>query len=380
MQMRDDSISAEQRSAGQPGAEQSSAVHRAEQRSAVRDAKYLLAYLLPAAAFAGLYFRGVWSPGSFYLAFVIIPLLELVIPPNVENLPETEENQLAKSRFFDYLLYLNAPVLYGLLYYFATILKSGVALSGFELVGLTLNLGIMAGAIGINVAHELGHRPGRFDQLMARILLLPSLYLHFNIEHNRGHHKHVATDADPASARKGENIYAFWWRSVSGSYLNAWRIEAERLHKLGFPVWSWRNEMLQFQAIQLVWLGGIAFFFGWTVLLFAVLVAMGGILLLESVNYIEHYGLRRRLQASGRYEPVSPRHSWNSDHQLGRIFLYELTRHSDHHYKASRKYQVLRHMEESPQLPIGYPASIVLSLAPPLWFRMMDGRVPEVVE
>ncbi len=346
-------------------------------RSALHDTKYLLAYLLPVIAFAGLYFRGIWSPGSFYLAFVLIPLLELAIPPGVENLEPEKAYKLARSRFFDYLLYLNAPILYGLLFYFAQLLSSGVVMSSFELVGLTVNVGIMAGAIGINVAHELGHRPGRFDQLLARILLLPSLYLHFNIEHNRGHHKHVATDADPASARKGENIYAFWWRSVSGSYRNAWRLEAERLRKLSLPVFSRHNEMLRFQVIQIIWLSGIGLYFGREVLLYMVLVAVVGFLLLESVNYIEHYGLRRRMLDSGRYEPVDPRHSWNSDHQLGRIFLYELTRHSDHHYKATRKYQVLRHIEESPQLPVGYPASIVLSLVPPLWFKLMDRRVPE---
>jgi len=340
---------------------------------------YLLAYLLPLAAFAGLHARGVWSPGSFYVAFVIIPLLELVLPANSKNQPPEAETKLGQNRFFDYLLYLNVPILYFLLLDYFSILKNVETLSTFEMLGFTFNIGIMAGTIGINVAHELGHRHTRLEQVLSKLLLLPSLYLHFNIEHNRGHHKHVATDADPASARKGENLYAFWWRSVTGSYLNAWRIEAARLQKLNKKVYSLQNEMLRFQLIQVGYLAVIFIVFGGKALLFAVLLAIVGFLLLESVNYIEHYGLRRRLLASGRYEPVSPRHSWNSDHQLGRIFLYELTRHSDHHYKASRKYQTLRHLEESPQLPWGYPASIVLSLVPFLWFRMMDGKVPEEV-
>ncbi len=173
------------------------------------DAKYLLAYLLPLAAFAGLYFRGVWSPGSFYLAFVLLPLFELVLPPAEANASPDAETRLSQSRFFDYLLYLNVPILYGLLYYFAHILKTETNLSNFEVISMTVNVGIIAGSVGINVAHELGHRPERFHQVLSRLLLLPSLYLHFNIEHNRGHHKHVATDADPASARKGENLYAF---------------------------------------------------------------------------------------------------------------------------------------------------------------------------
>jgi alkane 1-monooxygenase len=97
---------------------------------------------------------------------------------------------------------------------------------------------------------------------------------------------------------------------------------------------------------------------------------------LETVNYIEHYGLRRKRLANGFYEITGPQHSWNSDHELGRILLYELTRHSDHHYKASRKYQVLRHFDESPQLPHGYPASMLMAMFPPLWFSMMDKRIP----
>ncbi|MDX1666459.1 MAG: fatty acid desaturase, partial [Saprospiraceae bacterium] len=111
---------------------------------------------------------------------------------------------------------------------------------------------------------------------------------------------------------------------------------------------------------------------------FALAIACFGFLLLESVNYIEHYGLRRKKIGEGRYEKVRPAHSWNSNHELGRIFLYELTRHSDHHYKASRKYQILRHFDRSPQLPFGYPTSIIIALVPPLWFTLMDPRVPEL--
>jgi len=211
--------------------------------------------------------------------------------------------------------------------------------------------------------------------LMAKALLLTALYTHFFIEHNRGHHKHVATDKDPASARFGESIYAFWLRSVTGSYRNAWRLESKRLQRQGLPFWSWRNEMIRFQVYQVLYLALVGLIFGWQMIGYALAIAVFGFLLLESVNYIEHYGLRRKEIAPGRYEKVQPWHSWNSNHEMGRIFLYELTRHSDHHYKASRKYQILRHFDESPQLPFGYPTSIVISLIPPLWFALMNGRV-----
>jgi len=349
-----------------------------------KDLKYLIAYIAPLAAFWGLYQGGIWSFSGIYVAFVLIPLLEIVGPKPTDNFSPEEESKRGVSVFFDILLYLNVPLLWGLIiYYFERLgahAAGGGTLAAYEIVGMTCSVGIIVGTIGINVAHELGHRHHPFDQFMARVLLLSALYLHFNIEHNRGHHKNVATNEDPASARYGESLYAFWLRSVTGGYLNAWRLERERLERQNLPVWSWRNEMVRFTFFEIAYLLTVGLLYGWWMTGFAVAIAVFGFLLLESVNYIEHYGLRRQKLPSGRYEPVKPWHSWNSNHEVGRIFLYELTRHSDHHYKATRKYQVLRHFEESPQLPFGYPTSIILSLAPPLWFGVMNGRVPKEVE
>lgn len=339
-----------------------------------KDVKYLLAYSMPAAAFAGLYYQGVWAPGSIYVGFLVVPVLELALPRATQNLTPEQETVKTDAWFFDALLYLNIPMLYGLvIYYFQTLTHASLAIS--EIIGLTFNIGLIVGTIGINVAHELGHRESKAAQFAAKILLIPTLYMHFFIEHNRGHHKNVATPLDPASARKGESLYAFWIRSVIGSYRNAWRLERERLQKSGQFYLSFHNEMLRFQCIQVVYLLVVGLVWGWTMIGFAIAIGILGFLMLESVNYIEHYGLQRRQLPGGRYEPISPRHSWNSDHQLGRILLYELTRHSDHHYKSTRKYQVLRHIDESPQLPMGYPGAILLSLMPPLWFRIMDNRI-----
>jgi alkane 1-monooxygenase len=139
---------------------------------------------------------------------------------------------------------------------------------------------------------------------------------------------------------------------------------------------SWDNQMLRFSVYQMLWLIALYNFFGVNGLLGGIAVALIGVLLLETVNYLEHYGLRRRRLASGHFEPVGPEHSWNSNHEVGRILLYELTRHSDHHYKSTRKYQILRHIDESPQLPFGYPTAVLLSLVPPLWFAIMHKRLP----
>lgn len=339
-----------------------------------KDVKYLLAYTLPLCGFLGLWLQGYWSPGSFYIAFVVIPILELAFKGSSHNLSEAEELEKSRSSFFDILLSLNIPILYGaIVFFFYTITYR--TLSGAELVWSVLNTGILIGTLGINVGHELGHRSTAYEQTLAKILLLPAMYMHFFIEHNRGHHKNVATDDDPASARRGEIVYGFWFRSIAGGYINAWRLESKRLQQSGRAFWSIHNQMLVFQFIQAAYLLLVGLAFGPYAVVFALAIALVGVLLLESVNYIEHYGLRRRLLPNGRYEPVSPQHSWNSDHDLGRIFLYELTRHSDHHYKASRKYQILRHWDESPQLPVGYPGAIVLSLLPPLWFAIMNKRV-----
>jgi alkane 1-monooxygenase len=198
--------------------------------------------------------------------------------------------------------------------------------------------------------------------------------MHFFIEHNRGHHKNVSTDLDPASSRYGESVYAFYGRTILGSYRSAWHLEAERLKKKQLPFWSLKNEMLVYQIIQMILIVLIGLVFGLTTLLFFIVGAFIGILLLETVNYIEHYGLRRKLKG-GSFERTMPIHSWNSNHPLGRLILLELSRHSDHHYMASRKYQILRHFDESPQMPTGYPGMLLLSLVPPLWFKVMHKRI-----
>lgn len=340
------------------------------------DAKYLIAYLLPLSAYAAIYEGGIWSFAAIYLGFIVIPVVELFVPRSPENHPDAAEPERARARLFDYLLYFNVPMVYGLVgYYFYTLAQGG--LTGYEITGMTCSVGLILGTAGINVAHELGHRARRLDRFLAKALLLPALYTHFIIEHNLGHHKHVATPQDPATSRRGEFIYAFWFRSVVKGYLSAWRLESVRLKRKDLPVLSLHNEMIRFTGLQLGYLTFIGLAFGWLLIPYAVAAAVFGFLMLESVNYIEHYGLERQRLEGGRYERVGPQHSWNSDHELGRIFLYELTRHSDHHYKASRKYQILRHQDESPQLPTGYPGAILLSLLPPVWFWIMDKRVAQ---
>ncbi len=339
-----------------------------------RDLKYLGAYIIPLSTIHALYAQGFWSFNGVTVAFILVPLLEFFFKGNTNNLEQQEEVKQNNKQLFDFLLYLNVPMILGITIAYLYVLSTGT-LALYEIVGLTITTGITLGGVGINVAHELGHRQERFPRFMAQLLLLPNLYMHFSIEHNHGHHLHIATPKDPASSRYNETVYGFWFRSVVFSYLSAWKIEAKRLQQAGYVAFSWRNRMVHLQLVQLAYLTVVVLVFSWTILPFALLVAVVGFLMLETVNYIEHYGLQRRQLASGRYEPVQPWHSWNCNHDIGRILLYELTRHSDHHYKASRKYQVLRHFDQAPLLPWGYPTSMLVSLVPPLWFHLMNPRV-----
>jgi alkane 1-monooxygenase len=271
------------------------------------------------------------------------------------------------------VLYSLVPIQYGIMIFFLITIHNE-ALPLYVKIGVTTAFGMTCGILGINAAHELGHRNTWYEQLMSKMLLLTTLYMHFFIEHNRGHHKNVSTDEDPASSRYGETVYAFYFRSIWQGWMSAWHLEAEKLKKNNQSFWSWHNEMLRFQIIQISWLIIIGWVFGGETLLFFVAAATIGFLLLETVNYIEHYGLRRKKKGNA-YERTLPIHSWNSNHPIGRLVLLELSRHSDHHYIASRKYQTLRHFDESPQMPTGYPGMMILSLMSPLWFSVMHKQI-----
>jgi alkane 1-monooxygenase len=340
----------------------------------LRELKYSFGMIVPLVVFISLYFDGYWSYFALTFAFVLIPLLELIIPGTAKNFTKDEEQEVKKKPIYDWLIYLNVPAQYALLFFFLWKI-SYVELSTFELIGKIISMGLACGVLGINVAHELGHRHKKSEQNMSKALLLTSLYMHFFVEHNRGHHKNIATHLDPATSRKGENIYSFFFRSVFGGYKSAWHLENSRLTKKGVAVYSLQNEMVQFTIIQLLFIVGVTILFGWIGLVGFLSAATFGFLLLETVNYIEHYGLERKEVHEGVFEKTQPYHSWNSNHPLGRLLLYELTRHSDHHYHAGRKYQVLRHFDEAPQMPTGYPGMMVCALIPPLWFSIMHKHI-----
>lgn len=312
---------------------------------------------------------GAWLLLLPLVTFGLVPVLELLLPPRPDNVSGERWGRL--GWLYDALLYGAVPGQVGLVVFLLLRVSSG-ALSGGEVVASALTVGIACGAFGINVAHELGHRREKGAQWAAQALLLTSLYMHFFIEHNRGHHARVSTPEDPASAPRGMTVYRFWLRSVVGSWRGAWEIEDQRLRRHARPRWSLQHQMTRFVLIEAAAVLAVLAVFGPVALGAWLLSAVAGILLLETVNYIEHYGLSRTRLPSGRYERVQPHHSWNADYPVGRALLFELTRHSDHHAHPGRAYSALRHFDDTPQLPTGYPGMILLSLAPPLWFRIMN--------
>ena len=239
---------------------------------------------------------------------------------------------------------------------------------------LALSTGLMTG-IGINVAHELMHRRGRPERAGAEILMVMTTYTHFCVEHVLGHHKHVSTPVDPASSRLGESIYVYLPRTLLGGLRSAWRLEGQRVRRVGIPSWSLRNRRLRYALTLLA----VYVFIGATVgavgVVFMALQSAVAMLLLETINFIEHYGLARREIRPGVYERTMPAHSWNASERMTNWFLFHLQRHADHHHLASRPFFALRHIDDSPQMPTGYAGMILLALVPPLWRRVMDPRV-----
>ena len=345
--------------------------------SKFRFLKYLTVFTLPATVYISFISSGIMTYFPVLFFFVFVPLLELFFDPVATNLEEKDKEEIKNSKVYDLLLYMVLPIQFGFLVLFLFHMQD-TNLSIIERMGMISSMGLMCGVMGINIGHELGHRIEKFDRSIGELLLLSSLNTHFLPYHNMGHHKNVATPDDPATARRGETVFIFWIRSNFSSYAEAWKIELKKLKKFERSFLSIHNRMLIYHLAQGVLLLVIWFFFGLTALVSFLGAAIFGVLLLETVNYIEHYGLVRNMNDKGIYERVKPWHSWNSDHMIGRLILFELSRHSDHHYLASKKYQILDSYEESPQMPTGYPGMMLLALIPPLWFKVMNARVDEI--
>ena len=339
----------------------------------MRALKYFSILILPFVVWISFTSKGWMTHLPAIVFFGFVPLLEFFISPNKNNFTKEEEQKEKENKLYTYLLYLTLPIQIGFLIFFFYVIQQPLMTS--ELFGRIFGMGIMCGVIGINVGHELGHRNNRFDEFIGEVLLLTSLNTHFLPYHNGGHHFNVATPEDAATARKNELLYTFWIRSHFSSYAEAWKLENNRMRQENLHWLHPQNRMVIYTICNFLLLLLIFLVFGKFVMLCFIGASVSGIILLETVNYIEHYGMLRTKNEHGRYEKVKRNHSWNSDHQIGQILLFNLSRHSDHHYNGSKHYQLLKTLPESPQMPTGYPGMMLLSIFPPLWFWVMNKRI-----
>ena len=320
--------------------------------------------------------NALWFVLPFFVNYVIAPLLDWAIGEDTNNPPEAVVMQLERDRYYRRLTYLIVPLhflaLIGIAWYATT-----QPLSWWAFALLAAVAGLTSG-LAINTGHELGHKNSRIEKTLAKIVLAVAAYGHFCVEHNRGHHRDVSTPADPASARMGESIYRFARREIPGAFRRAWDMEKERLSLRGRPVWHYSNPILQSYAITATLTLLLLATLGWKVLPFLLIHNVLAYWQLTSANYIEHYGLLRKQDETGKYERCQPHHSWNSNHLLSNLVLFHLERHSDHHTHPLRRYQSLRHFDNLPSLPNGYFGMYVLAYFPPLWFRVMDRRLMDL--
>ncbi len=318
---------------------------------------------------------GRWNLLTPVWVFVAFPLIDTWVGLDTRNPPPGSDAALSDTPAYRLLPLAALPAHALMLLWAAPTAVTLAAQSPLGAVGLCLSVGIVGGAIGITYAHELIHKPTGLERNAGGILLALVAYGGFKVEHVYGHHVDVATPRDTSTARLGQSAYAFLLRSLLLNPVRAWQLAGARLRTRGLPAWHWHNEMYLWHGLTLLVAAAMTAWLGWAGLGFFALQALVAIVLLELVNYIEHYGLLRRQRPDGSYERVTPRHSWNDSHHLSNLALLNLQRHSDHHAFAARRYQVLRHHDEAPQLPTGYASLVLLALLPPLWRRFMDPRV-----
>lgn len=314
-----------------------------------------------------------WS-GMLFI-FVLLPLLDFIVGQDPANPNDEQVEKMDKQLWYPFLTLMAVPAQFAVLIYGAYIFTTSNAFSFIGQIGWVLSCGIVSAILAINVGHELIHKSSRTEYLAGGILYASVCYSGFIIEHIRGHHKHVSTPEDASSARFGQTVYQFLPHAYLHNFLNAWKLEAKRLNHLGLPAFHWRNELIWWNALSIVFALCFAAAFSWLGLVFYLGVSWMAFTTLEIINYVEHYGLHRRKLDNGRYERTTAAHSWNSNFLFTNMGLFHLQRHSDHHAFPKRRYQVLRHYDQSPQLPNGYAGMYVLALIPPLWFKVMNPRV-----
>ncbi len=336
---------------------------------------FYISFLLPA-----LGWYSAWNGGWSVLlvpvaAWGLFSVLDLAFGQDTENAdPDTPREDLT---LYTWLTIAWVPVQFITLFSLLWYVPQAEHLSSLERIGVFFGVGVTTGTIGINYSHELMHQRSKLERWGADILLAMVLYSHFRSEHLLVHHVHVGTPRDPVTARYNESFYRFYPRVLVQCLASAFRIEKERLAKQNKPWSDLSNPFFRYWTLQAIMLALALILGGWSGLALFVFQAGTAIMQLELVNYVEHYGIKRKKLENGKYEHVQPHHSWNAAHRVSNWLLINLQRHSDHHYKPDRKFPVLQTYSsaKAPQLPYSYPIMTLTALFPTLWRRIMHPRV-----
>jgi alkane 1-monooxygenase len=337
-------------------------------------APFLLPYVVPIAMVMGVATGQLWLFRCVGWIWVAVVALDLALPPDASD-SSSPQTHLSQSPLWRLAIRGWVPAQLAVIGG-GLLVTTWDATTARELLLVTVAIGLANGMLCIPVAHELMHGHARCDRAAAEALMLSVSYPHFCIEHVEGHHRRVATAADPATARLGESFYQFYRRTLAGSVQSAWQIERARLRRRRLPAWGPANRMLRYALSLATLYTLIALGFGWIGVAFFAVQSVIAFSTLEMINYVEHYGLARREVAPGRYEPVRPWHSWDSAHRVSNWMVFNLGRHADHHCHPHKRYVDLLGQREAPQLPTGYFGMFLLPLCPPLWRHVMDARMP----
>ena len=321
--------------------------------------KYLKFSLAPLSLVASIYFA---SMGGNYIWYFFLGFSGFIL---IGDIIFGEDNSTPDYRYpwiLNLMLYLNLPLLLILILVMINVIDTQ---STSVFIGYCLTIGLMLGGFGVNVGHELTHRKNKkLDMFFGNWLQALCLDNVFAIEHVYGHHKQVGLKEDGATARRNEGIFYFMFRSTFNEYKNAFLIEKNRLNRKNKSFFCIHNKFLV-GILRSVIISIIIFSIGSVISLSCYLIsAFISKILLETINYVEHYGLVR---VEGR--PVRPRHSWNSNTLISSAFTFNLTRHSSHHEKAHLPYWKLKPYSDAPKMPFGYLATFFIALLFPWLYR-----------
>ena len=321
------------------------------------------------------YLGGWWMLLTPSYAFWGLAVIDQFGGLNLENRkPDTPDDKLFWYLFITIIWF---PIQFTLIFGGIAFVSYSDHLQGSEKWWFMTCVGLITGSTGIVYAHELMHQKSKFERFLGDGLMALALYGHFRSEHLLVHHKYVGTPKDAVTARYNEGFHRFFPRVLRQSLYSAWDAEKAMLARKKLTVLDFSNPFWKYAVLQSLFLLISIVIAGWLGAALFIVQAFIAILLLEATNYVEHYGLTRMHLGDGKYEHVLPRHSWNSAYKVTNYFLINLQRHSDHHYKPSRRYPLLQNYLENdaPQLPRAYAVMVAVAFCPPLWKKIMNPQV-----